>query len=110
MELVNLDQAKVHLRVDHDEDDDDIQQKIEAASAAVVTYLKSGADSFVDTSGAVVADVPQDVQFATLLLVGHFYKNREAQGDSPVPAAYGYGYLPLGVTALLYPYRTPTLA
>lgn len=109
MELVNLDQAKAHLRVDHDEDDDDIQQKIEAASAAVVTYLKSGADSFVDTSGEVIADVPQDVQFATLLLVGHFYKNREAQADDPVPV-FGYGYLPRGVMALLYPYRIPTLA
>lgn len=108
--LVTVDEGKAHLRVTHDLEDEDIEKKIAAASAAVITYLKDGADLFIDSSGEVSAEVPEDVQHATLLLLGDFYKNREPLPDDAVPAQFGYGYLPRAVTALLYPYRTPTIA
>jgi hypothetical protein len=116
--LVTLEQAKAHLRVTHAYDDADIELKIHAASAAIIEYLKEeGADPFLDSSGEVLMtgdsppepDVPRNVQQATLLLVGDFFKNREPTPDDVVPAQYGYGYLPRAVVALLYMRRDPTL-
>lgn len=111
--LVSLEQARQHLRSDADADDADLELKIAAASRAVLTYLKpagvarlmevdSSGDPVDDSSG-VVADAPEDVQLATLLLVGVFYTDREGQEGGWTP-----GYLPPAVTALLYPYRDPT--
>jgi hypothetical protein len=115
MMLVSLAKAKLHLRVDHDDDDSDIELKLMAASGAVVNYLKSGA-TFLDSSGEVETDssgdpvgVPYQVQAATLLLLGDFYKNRESITEDAVDGQFGYGYLPKYVTALLYPLRDPAL-
>lgn len=116
MMLVTLQQAKDHLRMDHAYDDDDITLKVQAASAAIIDYLKDYADSFLDSAGDVIIDstgepdVPYQVKAATLLLVGDFYMNREPTASDPVDAQYGYGYLPRAVTALLYPLRDPTVA
>src|SRR3546814_1598120 len=68
--LVSLEAAKAHLRVDHDEDDNDIALKLQAASAAVLRYLKTeGIADFVDSSGTLPEDssgieeaVPADVR------------------------------------------------
>lgn len=111
MMLVTLAQAKGHLRVDFNDEDNDIELKIKAASAAVLNYLKSGADSFLDSSGDVIEDsngpiVPAEVQAATLQLVGYFWKYR----DGTPAGAFQMGYLPPDVTALLYPLRDPALA
>jgi hypothetical protein len=113
--LVTLAQAKAHLRVDHSADDLDIELKIEAASGAVINYLKEAAEEFVDSSGDVImttdspseSTVPKVVQQAVLLMLGDFYKNREPKTDDPVSA--WFGTLPRAVTALLYSYREPTL-
>lgn len=115
--LVTLEQAKAHLQMDHDLDDTTIQLMLEAASEAVINHLKSGADVFLDSSGEVLQttdsppepDVPKVVQQATLLLLGDFYKNREPAADDPVPAQFGFGFLPRAVTALLYSLRDPAL-
>lgn len=110
--LVSLDQAKQHLRVDTSDDDGDIALKIHAASGAVLNYIKSGPDNFLDSSGEVIVDssdnpigIPFEVQAATLLLVGYFYKDRDGDPDK----AYEMGYLPKPVTALLYPFRDPVI-
>jgi hypothetical protein len=112
--LVTLDQAKAHLRVDHDADDDDITFKIEAASQAILNYLGEAAYEFTDTGGEVLEDssgilTPRIVQYATLLLVGDFYMHREPTASDMVPVSYGYGYLPRAVIALLYNLRPPTI-
>lgn len=110
--MITLEQAKAQCRVVHDEDDDEIEEFIDAASASIIKYLKDAALSFLDTSGAIVdGAVPADVQMACKLEVAHLYKNREGQSDSKIPDQYGYGY-PLCAAAIakLYPYRTPTLA
>jgi hypothetical protein len=111
MMLVTLEQAKQHLRIDHDDEDNDLILKIHAASGAVVNYLKSGADIFLDSNGEPVYDssdepigMPFVVKAAVLLILGFLYKDRdENAGD-----AYEQGFLPKPVTALLYPLRDPT--
>lgn len=93
--LVTLEQTKQALHVDGDDDDGRIAGFIDAATVAVVNYMK-----------VIPADVPADVQNAAIMLVGYFM--RETDGDSD--GAFDRGYLPKPVTALLYPYRDPTLA
>lgn len=115
--LVTLEQAKKHLRVVHDSDDEDIVLKIEAASGAILNYLKEAADEFIDSSDEIImttdsppaSTVPKIVMQATLLLLGDFFKNREPTSDDPVASQYGFGHLPRAVIALLYHYRLPSL-
>lgn len=116
MMLVTLEEAKYQLMMDHDQDDPYIMLLIQAASAAVVEYLKDGA-TFLDSSGEVPVDsagdpegVPFQVKAATLILIAEWYKNREAEQDGAIDPQWGYGYLPRPVTALLYPLRDPAMA
>lgn len=124
MKYVTLELAKSHLEMDHDEDDTLITAYITAASGAVKNYLKSALPFEVerDEFGVVVLDPdgkPQpiidnqgayvilpEVVAATLILVGHFYKDRDNNADG----AFEQGYLPKPVTALLYPLRDPACA
>ena len=46
-------------------------------------YVKNGPDIFLDSAGDPILDsngdplgIPDDMKFATLLLIGEFYKNR----------------------------------
>lgn len=116
MKLVTLAQASAHLRRDTDADDPDLLLKIEAASAMVIDYLKDYEYADFDSAGVILdsagdpINVQARVQAATLLLIGYLYKEREGSNEHAVPAQWGYGYLPIGVTALLYPLRTPTVA
>ena len=120
-QLVTLDQAKLHLRVDQDAEDDDITLKIEAASAAILDYIGDAQYLFLDTGGDELdlEDTSTDqaahrakhlCRQATLLVLGDFYRSREPTATDPVPAQFGYGYLPRAVVALLTSLRTPTIA
>lgn len=115
MMLVSLQRASDHVRRDTTDDDNDLEGIVRAASAACVTYLK--APSFADSNGSIpqdsngiALDVPEDVAFACLLLVGEWYRNRGADQDGAIDASFGYGYLPRPVVALLYPFRIPTVS
>jgi hypothetical protein len=108
--LVTLEDVKSALRIDTEDDDFILTAYVAAASAAVIGYLKEQADAILDldsggdlTSGS---DVPADIQVATIMLVGHFY--REPDGDTE--KAFEYGYLPKPVVSLLYRYRDPAIA
>lgn len=123
MMYVTLDRAKRQLSMDHDLDDALIELYIGAASSAVKNYLKSASpyevardsndDPILDSSGdpTYVVDssgdkqVKYEVQAATLLLIGHLYKDRDENPEG----AYDRGYLPKPVTALLYALRDPAL-
>lgn len=96
MNLVTLEQAKQHLYVYHDADDALIEVYIAAATSAINKYLE-GAE--------FGEDLPAELKQAALLLIGEFYKNREAHQDGEIERDFGYGYLPRPVVALLYPYR-----
>lgn len=105
-DLVTLEQAKAHILVIHDQDDAHIQLSIAAASAAVITYLDGAEEVFMDSAGDVdLALVPDDIKWATLLLIGEFFKSREAEQDGEISQAWGYGYLPRPIVALLFPHR-----
>lgn len=120
--LITLDEAKAHLRVDHNLDDDDIEDAIEDASAAVLAYIGDNQYLFLDTGGDALdlEDTSADqaglraqalCKRATKLLVGTFYRYRDGAAETvQVDSRFGYGYLPQPVTALLYSLRDPTVA
>lgn len=92
MPAVALDDAKSHLRISFDADDGYIAGIIEAAE-----------DHVASTGVAFATPVQPAVRHAVLLIVSHFYNNREAVTAEAVNA------MPLGVNALLAPYRENTL-
>lgn len=114
MMLVTLQQASDHLRRDTTADDNDLTLKIHAASGMVMNYIQGpGVDGFTDSAGDVFVDsnddpifVPYEVQAATLIMVGYLYKNRDQNADD----AFDRGYLPAVVTAILCPFRDPSVA
>ena len=69
--LVTLEETKVALRVDADDLDGTLELMIEAASEAVISYLKDAAEEFMDEDGeSIPGEVPARVQWATIALVG----------------------------------------
>ncbi|MBA1249849.1 head-tail connector protein [Pseudomonas luteola] len=105
MMLVTLEEARLHLRVDAEDDDPDLTLKIHAASGAIINYLKKPA--FIDETGALLPEaVPFEVKASVLLLLGYLYKNR----DEDPGKEFNLGFLPPYVTALLYPLRDPAIA
>jgi len=105
--LVNIDEAKRHLR--YDEEPPELDLLIEMASDAVLNYLGEDA-TFLDENGQVDGVVPFAVKAACLIWLGEMDKNREGQQEAPLPAQFGYGYPPAAVVALLYPLRDPRMA
>lgn len=100
--LVSRDQVKRGLRIDTNDFDDELDIQISAASEAIVSYLKAGADGFVELGETV----PDRVQQATIMLVGYLRKYVDADPDKD----FELGYLPKPVIALLYTMRDPALA
>lgn len=87
--MITLEQAKQHLRIDHDDEDAAITAMIDAATGAALDYLNQ--DSMPDP-------VPAPVTGAILLQVADLYENRERQGDRQLYANATY-------ERLLNPYR-----
>jgi len=85
--MINLAEAKLHLRVDHSEEDAAIQQMMEAAEVSVMDYLN------LDT----LPEAPP-VTAAMLMLIGALYENRESVTDRPLAESVLF-------TRLLQPYR-----
>ncbi|MCE0943053.1 head-tail connector protein [Pseudomonas asiatica] len=89
MTTVTLEEAKMHLRVDHDEEDGHILGLIAAAETHVSNFLGDGLPD----------PMPAPVKAAVLLLVGDLYENRERQGDRTLTEGTAY-------SMLLAPYRS----
>ncbi len=81
--IVTLQEARDHLQSTHSADDADLTLKIQAASEAVVTYLK------LEDEGDIPAKATFASKAATLILVGEFYANREAEQGGAVDAQFG---------------------
>ena len=89
--MLTLPETKLHLRVDHSEEDALIEALMTTATAACADYLN------MDAADLVVA-VPAPVKSAALLLIGTLYEQRESVGERP------YNRNPT-FEALLNPYR-----
>jgi len=108
--LVSLERVKEALNVCSADDDALLDAYIAAASAAIINYLKGRASIVLgfDINGDIPsgAEIPPDIQVATIILVGHFYREPDGNPEQ----AFEQGYLPKPVTAILYPLRDPALA
>lgn len=109
MEIITLAQAREHLRSDTNDDDADLQLKIDAATDAVLDYISVPEADLFDASGAPKADVrgAKRVQQAILLTIGWLYEDREGSMPQAIEAGHGFT-LPRGAAALLYSMRKPT--
>ena len=125
--LVTIEDAKARLRIVHDAEDLDLEMMIQQASAAVMNYLGKPLDYYtattdgayfasgsgssdsdsepVSSDGTTTRTVPDEVQLATLLLVGILYRDR----DGTEAKEWQHGYLPWPVTSFLYPLRDPVM-
>ena len=74
--MLTLQETKLHLRVDHNDEDALIEALMTTATAACADYLN------MDAADLVVA-VPAPIKSAALLLVGALYEQRESQGERP---------------------------
>lgn len=136
LELVTIDEARQHLRIDNytttgGPDDAWLSLWIQVVSAAVAGWLKDSWRLYqweVDSSGAVVEDsngdpIPEvdsngdpiirpEVRGATLIELAYKYRAREGEDvDNLVRPDAGYGYmLNQASTALLAHLRKPTVA
>ena len=93
--LWTVDQAKVHLHVTGTAYDADIQQKLDAAQEAILSYLNVAADPTW-----TAATVPKTVAHCIQLLTAYFYQER---GDGTTPDPWPMIYQHLAA------YRDPTV-
>jgi uncharacterized phage protein (predicted DNA packaging) len=93
--MIDIDDLKKHLNIDHNEDDAYIEELIAVAEDAVGTYLNRPLFDYMDAEGRI----KPAIRHACRLLVGTWYANRESVVFS-TPSE-----LPDGVVALLLPLR-----
>ena len=72
--LLTLDEAKLHCRIDHNDEDALLGALIATATAAVADYMNV---TSVDSTAAA------PVKSAALLLVGTLYEHRESVSERP---------------------------
>ena len=94
--MIDLPRVKLHLRVDGDEEDAVISGYFEAAKAHVAMHCDRELVDTTPTGPEQMAFTP-DVEQAVLLLVGHWYANREAVVIGTISTA-----VPLAVDRLLW--------
>ncbi|EBV2922121.1 phage gp6-like head-tail connector protein [Salmonella enterica subsp. enterica serovar Oranienburg] len=106
IELVTLEEAKMHLRIDDDYGDSDLTLKIQGGSAAILSYIQGSRTLVVDDSGNLIEGEPLTrVQTAMLVLLGYLDRNRGGEEEEKLKQ----GELPFSVTMLIYDLRRPTI-
>ena len=106
IELVTLDEAKMHLRIDDDYDAPDLTLKIQGGSAAILSYVQGSRDLIINDSGALIKGEPLTrVQTALLILLGYLDRNRGGEEEQKLKQ----GELPYSVSMLIYDLRKPTI-
>ena len=89
--IVSLEEAKTHLRIQHDEEDALIVGLIQQAQTAAQDFCRV---SFEE-------NVPEPVRLACLLFVSYHYENRD------IPDMTTYKSMRMAFEHLLYPHRDP---
>lgn len=79
MPIVTFEQVKTHLQMDHDLDDQKIEEIAQEASDTMLDYLKKPLDYWQDSAGQP-AGVPGVVKAATLKVAASLYENRDGSG------------------------------
>lgn len=90
MSYITLDQAKKHLNIESGftEDDIYIENLVDVAELAVDEYCNSG------LSGYTTETIPLTVKQATLLLIAHYYVNRQIVAfGTPAEIPYAFKFL-----------------
>ena len=90
--VVTVAEAKAHLRLETDDEDAFIESLIEQAQAVAEDYCRVTFES----------PAPEPVRLAVLLMVAHYYENRDT------PERQIYVTLRMAFENLLYPYRDVT--
>ncbi|MCU6671165.1 head-tail connector protein [Enterobacteriaceae bacterium H4N4] len=104
--MIELDVVKQHCRIDTDFTGDDSLLNIYTGAAAryVETWTRRTLYETTESSGYAENEdsiqLGEDVKAAMLLLIGHWYANREAVNINNITSA-----VPFAVEALLQPYR-----
>lgn len=106
IELVTLDEAKMHLRIDEDYGDPDLTLKIQGGSAALLAYIQGSRDKVVAENGDLIEGEPLTrMQTALLVLLGYLDRNRGGEEEEKLKQ----GELPYAVTMLIYDLRRTTI-
>lgn len=97
MPIVSLDEVKQHLRIDHDDDDELLTQKIDSAQNHIERLLGF---TIEDAYGGEDQDpIPPAMKECVSELAAHWYENREpVLMDTPE-------LLPIGVYEVVAEYR-----
>lgn len=89
--IVTVNEVKTHLRIQHDEENEYLETLIAQAQASAEDYCR-----------VIFSDhAPEPVRLAVLLMVGHYYENREPSDNIT------YATMRSAFQNLLYPYRDP---
>lgn len=93
--MLDLPRIKAHLRVEHSDED----ALLEGYKSAALAYIEQHCDrKIVDApSGPAEMALTADIEQAALLLIGHWFVNREAVVVGSISAN-----LPLAVESLLW--------
>lgn len=89
--IVTIEQVKEHLRIQHDEEDGYLAGLIQKSQAAAEDYCRV----------AFSKDAPEPVKLAVMLMVSHYYENRDN------PDRQVYITMRTAFENLLYPHRDP---
>lgn len=89
--ILTVDEVKNHLRIQYDEEDALIEKLIAQAQAAAEDFCRV---QFGD-------DAPEPVRLAVLLMVSHYFENRDN------PDRQIYLTMRMAFENLLYPHRDP---
>ena len=98
--IISLTEAKTHLRIEHDEEDEYLTGLILQAQAAAEDYCRVSFEPYLNEDGEEI-DAPEPVRLALLLFVGFYYENRD------IPDMTTYKAMRRAFDSLLYPYRDP---
>ena len=92
--ILTVDEVKTHLRIENGEEDELIGSLIAQAQAAAEDYCRLSFEEDFETA-------PEPVRLAVLLMVSHYYENRDN------PDKQIYITMRMAFQNLLYPYRDP---
>ena len=89
--ILTVDEVKTHLRIQHDEEDEYLESLIAQAQGAAEDFCRT----------EFQAATPEPVRLAVLLMVSHYYENRDN------PDRQVYLTMRTAFENLLYPHRDP---